>query len=382
MPPRYTDLGLARVAIELSLRVGLLLALVGWCVWLMLPFIEPLVWGTIIAIAVHPGYETLTARLGGRHRLAAVVVTLAGMLILTGPLSVLTMSLVDTIAGMTQRMGVDVAIPPPPPQLAQIPVVGQPIAQLWTLASVNLGAALAQIGPQLRVAAGWLLALVADAGFSLVKFVVAIVIAGVLLAHSRRAAAAAHILAERLVGKRGPEFADLAEQTVRNVTRGLLGTALIQSMLAGLGLLLAGVPGAAFLALIVFLLCVVQLGPLLVMLPALVWAFLNADTTVFVLLLMWTLFVGTIDNFLRPYLMSRGSSVPLLVILIGVIGGLLAHGLIGLFIGPIVLALGYELLRAWVLGPDRPRPLAGTQPQSAIGPAGDAPAREHRSNAA
>ncbi|HMR29657.1 MAG TPA: AI-2E family transporter [Geminicoccaceae bacterium] len=353
MAPRYSDLGLARVAIELTLRVGLLLALVGWCVWLMLPFIEPLVWGTIIAIAVHPGYETLSARLGGRHRLAAVIVTVAGLVILSGPLSVLTMSLIDTIAIMTERMGVDIAIPPPPPQLQQIPLVGEPIAQLWTLASVNLGAALAQIGPQLRVAAGWLLALVADAGFSLVKFVVAIVIAGVLLAHSRRAAAAAHALAERLVGKRGPQFADLAEQTVRNVTRGLLGTALIQSMLAGLGLLLAGVPGAAFLALIVFLLCVVQIGPVLVMVPALVWTFLNADTLTFVLLLVWALFVGTIDNFLRPYLMSRGSAVPMLVILIGVIGGLLAHGLIGLFIGPIVLALGYELLRAWVIHPGR-----------------------------
>ena len=283
MAPRYSDLGLARVAIELTLRVGLLLALVGWCVWLLLPFIEPLVWGTIIAIAVHPGYESLSARLGGRPRLAAVLVTLAGLLVLRGPLTLLTVSLVATIAAMTQRMGVDVAIPPPPTQLQQIPLVGEPIAQLWTLASVNLGAALAQIGPQLRVAAGWLLALVADTGFSLVKFVIAIIIAGVLLAHSRRAATAAHALAERLVGERGRHFADLAEQTVRNVTRGLLGTALIQSMLAGLGLLLAGVPGAAFLALIVFLRCVVQIGPVLVMAPALVWTFLNADTPTFVL---------------------------------------------------------------------------------------------------
>lgn len=355
MAPRYSDLGLARVAIELTVRVGLLLALVVWCFLLLRPFIEPLVWGTIIAIAVHPGYETLTARLGGRRALAAVLVTLVGLLVLSGPLSVLTMSLIDTITSMTARMGVDVAIPPPPPELQQIPVVGEPIAQLWTLASVNLGAALAQIGPQLRVVAGWLLALVADAGFSLIKFVVAIIIAGVLLAHSRRASTVAHAFADRLVGKRGTQFADLAEQTIRNVTRGLLGTALVQSMLAGIGLLLAGVPGAAFLALIVFLFCVVQIGPVLVMLPAVVWAFFNTDTTTFVLLLIWAIFVGTIDNFLRPYLMSRGGSVPLLIILIGVIGGLLTHGLIGLFIGPIVLALGYELLRAWVLGPERPK---------------------------
>lgn len=359
MAPRYSDLGLARVAIELTLRVGLLLALVGWCVWLMLPFIEPLVWGTIIAIAVHPGYESLSARLGHRSRLAAVIVTVLGLLILSGPLSVLTMSLIDTVGAMAGRLGVDVSIPPPPARLKDIPLIGEPVAQLWTLASVNLGAALAQVGPQLRIVAGWLLAAVADAGFSLVKFVIAIIIAGVLLAHSRRAAAAAHALADRLVGKRGPQFADLAEQTIRNVTRGLLGTALVQSMLAGLGLLMAGVPGAAFLALIVFLLCVVQIGPVLVMLPALVWTFFNATTPVFVLLLVWSLFVGTLDNFLRPYLMSRGSSVPMIIILIGVIGGLLAHGLIGLFIGPIVLALGYELLRAWVIHPPREKAAAG-----------------------
>ncbi len=355
MAPRYSELGLARTVIEVTVRVGLLLALVAWCFLLLLPFVEPLVWGTIIAIAVHPGYEALTARLGGRGRLTAVLVTVAGLLVLSGPLTVLTMSLIDTVGAMTTRMGVDIAIPPPPPELAQIPLIGEPVAQLWTLASVNLGAALAQIGPQLRVVAGWLLSLVTDAGFSLIKFIAAIIIAGVLLAHSDRAATAAHAFADRLVGKRGRDFADLAEQTIRNVTRGLLGTALIQSMLAGLGLLLAGVPGAAFLALIVFLLCVVQIGPVLVMLPAVVWAFFETSTTTFVLLLIWAIFVGTIDNFLRPYLMSRGSSVPLLVILIGVIGGLLIHGLIGLFIGPIVLALGYELLRAWILGQERPK---------------------------
>jgi predicted PurR-regulated permease PerM len=355
MTPRNSDLGLARTVIEVTIRVGLLLALVGWCVWLMRPFIEPLVWGTIIAIAVHPGHEALTERLGGRNRLAACIITVVALLILSGPLSVLTVSLIDTIGTMADRIGVNIEIPPPPPQLAQLPLIGEPIARLWTLASVNLGAALAQVGPQLRIVAGWLLAVVADAGFSLVKFIVAIIIAGVLLAHARRASAAAHALADRLIGKRGSQFADLAEQTIRNVTRGLLGTALVQSMLAGLGLLVAGVPGAAFLALIVFLLCVVQIGPVLVMIPAVVWVFFHGDTLTLVLLVIWSVFVGTIDNFVRPYLMSRGGSVPLLIILMGVLGGLLAHGLIGLFIGPIVLALGYELLRAWVTGVERPR---------------------------
>jgi predicted PurR-regulated permease PerM len=356
MAHRHSELGLARTVIEVTVRVGLLLALVGWCFWLMRPFIEPLVWGAIIAIAMHPGHEALTQHLGGRNRLAAIVFAVVGLLVLSGPLSILTVSLIDTVGTMATRIGVDVEIPPPPPQLRELPLIGEPIAQLWSLATVNLGEALAQFAPQLRIAAGWLLVLVADAGFSLVKFVIAIIIAGVLLAHAKAAANGAHALAERLVGKRGSEFADLAEQTIRNVTRGLLGTALAQATLSGLGLLLAGVPGAAFWGFVVFLLCVVQIGPVLVMIPAVAWAFFNSDTFTVVLLVVWTVFVGTIDNVLRPYLMSRGGSVPMLIILIGVVGGLLAHGLIGLFIGPIVLALGYELLRAWVVRGERPKP--------------------------
>ena len=193
-----------------------------------------------------------------------------------------------------------------------------------------------------------MLAFVAGAGFGLVGFVVAIVIAGVLLAHDAPSARFADAVATRLVGDRGRDLVDLAERTVRSVARGIIGTALIQTTLVGAGLFAAGVPGAAFLTLICFLLCVVQIGPSLVLVGAAIWVFGEDDTLTFALFVAWCVVAGFSDNFLRPYLMSRGGDIPVAVILIGAIGGLLAHGLIGLFVGPIVFSLGFRLFQAWV----------------------------------
>jgi predicted PurR-regulated permease PerM len=214
-------------------------------------------------------------------------------------------------------LGGGLSFPPPPERLTSLPIIGEPLGQLWNLASLNFTSVLSQIAPQLRTAAQWLLQLVAGVSFGVLSFMASIVVAGLLLAHAHNAAISAHAVARRLAGERGPELIDVAEQTIRGVTRGLLGTALIQSTLAGLGFLAIGLRGAAFLALICFFLCVIQIGPILVLLPAVIWVFMHSEALPAVLFLIWCIFVGLIDNFLRPYLMSRGSSVPLLVILIG-----------------------------------------------------------------
>jgi predicted PurR-regulated permease PerM len=355
--PRSTDLLLARTAVEVTIRVGLVLALIGWCLWLALPFIPPLLWGMIIAIALYPVFLRLRAVLGDRGGLAAAILTILGLAVLIGPLTLLALSIVDTTGRLTEMLGGGISIPPPPERLTSLPVVGDQLGQLWTLASLNFTSMLSQIAPQLRTAAQWLLTLVAGVSFGVVSFMASIVVAGLLLAHAQNATISAQAVARRLAGERGPELIDVAEQTIRGVTRGLLGTALVQSTLAGLGFLAIGLRGAAFLALICFFLCVIQIGPILVLLPAVIWVFMHSEPLPAVLFLVWCIFVGLIDNFLRPYLMSRGSGVPLLVILIGVLGGLIANGLIGLFIGPIVFALGYELFRVWVVEGDRPLPV-------------------------
>ena len=351
-----SELGLARTVIEVGVRVALFAALAGWCVWIALPFIVPLLWGVILGVSLHPAHELLARRLGGRKGLAAWLLALVGLLLVLGPLGFLLKSLVENAAQLATRFGGDIALPPPPPQLASVPLVGEWLSNLWHMATLNLGAAISQIAPQLKIAAGYTLRVAAGTGLSLLQFVGAIVIAALLLTNSGRGGEAAGLVATRLIGPRGPELLELAEATIRSVTKGLLGTALIQALLAGVGLVVAGVPLASLLTLIVFVLCVVQLGPALVMLPAVVWVFYHADLPVTLAFLAWALFVMLIDNFVRPWLMSRDGRVPLLIILVGVLGGLLAHGLIGLFLGPVVFALGYEFLRAWVKSGGRRAP--------------------------
>ena len=341
-----------RAAVEIVVRMGVLLVLIAWCFWITRPFIVAVLWGVILAVAVHPGYARLRARLGGREGLAATLLTVLALLLLIGPLTLLTAALVGNIAELASRLTEGrIIIPPPPATIAAWPVIGERLAQFWALASVNLLDALADIQPQLQALAGWLLSLVAGAGLGSLNFLAAVVIAGILLAHSRKGGELANTVASRLVGERGPGLATLAEHTIRNVTRGVLGTAVIQSTMAGVGFVIFGVPWAALLTLACFLLCVAQIGPALVLLGAVIYMFSTAGTLTAVVFLVWCVFVSLIDNVLKPFLMSRGSDVPLAVILAGVLGGLLAHGLIGLFVGPIVLALGYELFKAWLAGP-------------------------------
>lgn len=350
---RPPDLVVARTAIEAVVRVGVVLLLLAWVFLLARPFIGAIVWGVIIAVAVHPAYVRLREWLGGRAGLAAGLLTGAALLLLMLPLGMLLRTLVANISALAGVLAEgQVVVPPPPAWLPELPLVGGPAARFWELAMVNLGAALSEVAPQLRAASAWLLSLAGALGLGVLNFVIAMVVAGLLLARDESAARMAEAIAARLAAERGRALLDLSERTVRSVTKGILGTALIQAMLAGIGLMAAGVPGAALLTLVAFLLCIVQIGPALVLLPAVIYVFAAMDPLTGGLLLIWSVAVGLSDNVLKPYLMSRGSTVPLAVILLGVVGGLLLHGLIGLFIGPIVLALAYELFRAWLAGPE------------------------------
>lgn len=343
------DFAAARISAEVVVRVGLLLLLAFWCFSLAQPFLVPIIWGMIIAVAVHPTYARLRQLLGQRDGLAATLVSIVLLLVLIVPLTMLSRALIDDVAKIAGALGGGrVLIPPPPGWLAGWPVVGTPLDEFWREATLNLGQALARIGPQLHAVGVWLLSFIAGAGFGMLNFLVAIVIAGVLLAHGMAAERLAGAVADRLMGPRGADLVRLAERTIRSVARGVLGTALIQSILVGIGLVAAGIPGAAFLTLISFLLSVVQLGPGLILLGAVVYKVSLGFTAGAFLFFAWCVLAAVSDNVLKPILLSRGGDVPLLVILIGTVGGLLAHGLIGLFVGPIVMALGYRLFQVWI----------------------------------
>ena len=350
-PDTADDTSFAGRAVDAAIKIGLVALLAVWCLEIVRPFMLPLIWGAIIAIASHPGFLWLEQGLGGRPRMAAVLWTVVGLLLVLGPVGMLATILVENVHNLSAEIRAGgLRLPTPPDTIATWPIVGPPAHRFWALASTNLGAALAQIGEQITALSGWLLTAVANAGLGMVQFVIAVIIAGVLLPQAEGGARAAYAVATRLAGERGPGLVRLAESTIRSVARGVLGTAMIQSLLAGIGLVGAGVPAAGLLAFVCLILCTVQIGPGLVLIPSMIYLFMNADTMTAVLFTAWSIPVMLIDNVLKPYLMRRGVDVPTVIILIGVVGGLLAYGLIGVFLGPVVISLGYELLRAWVRG--------------------------------
>lgn len=336
-------------ALETTIHIGVIVILVAWCFQIVQPFIIPIVWGIIIAVATYPGYCWLLTTLAERRRLAATLLTLFMLVALIVPSMMLTGTLVESVTALARDLGDGALTIPPPPQIIETwPVIGGRLTNFWSLASVNLQAALQQIAPQLKTFSAWLLSAAAGAGFALLQFIVAIVISGILLAYSENSYKVAHSIAIRLTGKRGPDFANLAETTIRSVARGILGVALFQSLLAGLGFLVAGVPAAGLWTLLCLLFSVIQIGVGVVIIPVLIYMFSTADTFTAVALLIWCIPVTLIDNILKPMLLGRGVKTPMIIIFIGAIGGFIASGIIGLFVGSVVLAFGYELFLTWL----------------------------------
>jgi predicted PurR-regulated permease PerM len=336
-------------AVEAAIRISAIAALIVWCFIIARPFLVPIVWGAIIAVATYRAYEKLRAGLGGQRITAAVLITLLMLVLLVVPSVLLGNSLVGgarTVVNSFQSG--ELYIPAPPDVVAEWPLIGEPVAEAWTLASQNLEEALLQASPFLKGLGAWLLSAAAGAGLALLQFVLAILIAGAFLANSAAAERATRAIAKRLAGERGVEFVGVAEHTVRSVASGILGVALIQALLAGLGFLVAGVPAAGLLTLICLVFGVIQLGVVIVLIPVVIYLFSTADTVTAVGFLIWAVLVAPVDNVLKPLLLGRGVDVPMLVIFVGAIGGFINAGIIGLFIGAVVLALGYKLFLAWL----------------------------------
>jgi predicted PurR-regulated permease PerM len=335
--------------IDLVVRVGLLALFLAWCFQIVRPFIGPLMWGAIIAVAVYPAYMGLTRRLGGKRKMAAATMVLASLLLLLVPTFILGDSLYEGAKGLYDKLEADeLKVPPPPENLETWPVIGPALDAKWQKASTNLEGFLAEYNPQLKKFASSLLGMAAGTGMALLMFVFSIIIAGIMLVNSETEIGAAKKFAYRVAGERGLELNKVAEATVRSVTKGILGVAFIQAALAGFGLIVAGVPGAGLWALIGLILAVVQLGVGLVMLPAAIYVFATASTPFAIGFLIWAIFVSAIDNVLKPILLGRSAPVPMLVIFIGAIGGFLLSGIIGLFVGAVVFSLGYKLYQTWI----------------------------------
>ena len=337
-------------ALEVSIHIGLATLLAASCLFILLPFVPLLAWGIIIAVAAYPTFRKLERLMGGRGVLPAVLFTLILLSILILPVYLLADSLIGGVQAVTAHVKSGAAIvPPPPPGIAGWPLIGAPLAKMWLLASRDLTALLTEFAPQIKGVLPGVLSATAGLGATVLQLLLSIVVSGVLLANAEAAYELTRSLANRLFGERGPEFQELVGSTIRSVTFGIIGVAIIQSAFAALGFLVVGLPAVGLWAVIFLIAAVLQVGAV-ALVPAVIYVFATASTTKAVIFLIWCIFVGLIDNILKPLLLGRGVAVPMAVVFLGAIGGFVAMGIIGLFVGAIVLSVGYKLFLAWIEG--------------------------------
>ena len=335
-------------AIPIAIRLGLLVFLIYWSFVLLRPFIPILAWAVVLAVALNPAFDWLSVHLGHRPRLAAFIITIVVLAVFLGPATWLGIGLVDGLRNISDQLtSGDVAIPSPPDSVRDWPLIGVPLHDAWKNASENLAAAFRELAPHLKPLAGPMLAIAGSAGTGTLKFLASVVIAGFLLPPGPRIVASVRTMLTRIVPQRSADFLALAGATIRTVAQGVIGVAVLQSLLAGMGMKIAGVPHAGVLAFVMLVLGIVQIGSAPILLPVIIWVWTVKDVGTAVLITIYLVLVGLADNALKPVLMGRGLSTPVLVIFMGVLGGTLAHGIVGLFIGPIILAVAWELLMAW-----------------------------------
>jgi predicted PurR-regulated permease PerM len=336
------------LALEAAIHIGLTILLAAACLLILRPFIPLLVWGVIVAVSVYPAFQKLQLALGGRAVLTALLFTVLFLAVLLVPVVLLAGTLVEGIQTLAALFKAGTLfIPPPPASVESWPIIGAPLNKLWSHASRDLTEVARSFAPQIKAAVPWLLSASARIGLTVLQFAVSIVVAGVLLANAQAAYAVTRSLCNRFLGDKGPEFQQLIGATIRSVTSGILGVALIQSVLAALGFLVAGLPGAGVWAVVFLIAAVLQAG-VLILIPAVLYMFTISTVTKAVIFLVWCVVVGLLDNVLKPLLLGRGVAVPIVVVFLGAIGGFVALGLIGLFLGAIVLSVGYKLFLTWL----------------------------------
>jgi predicted PurR-regulated permease PerM len=332
------------------LAVLLMAILIGASFWVLRPFLLAIIWAAMIVVATWPMMLKLQARLRSRA-LAVTLMSGAMVLVFVVPLVLAIQTLVDNadaIKGWASALAT-ASIPPPPEWLSRIPLVGPKLAEAWTgVAAAGKAGLAARLAPHAAAAAQWLLDALGGVGVLGIQFLLTVIIAVIMYTQGEAARAGLIRFGRRLAGDRGEGVVVLAGQAIRGVALGVVVTALAQTLLAGLGLVVAGIPFAGLLTGVVLLLCIAQIGPILVLAAAVAWLFWTGQTVWGIALLVWTLVVGTMDNVLRPILIRKGADLPLLLIFAGVLGGLFAFGIVGLFVGPVVLAVTFTLLKDWM----------------------------------
>jgi predicted PurR-regulated permease PerM len=335
--------------IHLTLQLLALGLLLMACYFILAPFITLMVWASVLAITLYPLQKRIASRLRGRNGWAASIITVLMLAILIAPAVWLLLSTVKEVKELAElyRAG-QFNIPPPPDNVKGWPLIGNKAFELWSDANSNLTALVVEHTDQVKIISLKFLDLMASTGKGILLFTLAVVASGVLLAYAKPSGEFAKSFFVKLLGNMGAEMTGLAEVTVRNVAKGILGVAFIQSMLAGIGFVLAGIPLAGVWIVVCLVLAIVQLGILPVSIGVIIYIWGHGSTLTAVLLTIWMLIVGISDNILKPIMLGKGAPVPMLVVFLGAIGGFMSTGFIGLFTGAIILSVGYKLLQTWL----------------------------------
>ncbi len=331
------------------IRFGLVALIVVWSITIIAPFISVLLWAVIIAISAYPAFFWLSGKLGNRAGLAAAVLVFLLLALLVGPIAGSLPSFADSIRSLADDFqSGTLTVPAASENIRQWPLIGKPLYTLWQEAATNLSQVLDKFRPQLRGAGVVLLGSIASASLAILQFIVSIIIAGVILAHHQRAIQLANKLIGRIVPESQERFLNLTENTVRGVTMGVVGVAVVQAILVGIGFAVIGVPAPAFWAFICLILAILQISIVLVVAPIAIYVFSNHELVPALLFIAWNLPILALDNVLKPILMGRGVDAPMLVIFVGAIGGFIGFGFLGLFFGAVVLVIAYDLMIFWL----------------------------------
>lgn len=341
-------------ALELAIKLSLAALLITLCFMIIAPFFLPLIWGIILAIALYSSFWRLSGWIRGYQKTAAVLITLASLVLFIGPVGALAARLVENLQNLALRLQSGaLVIPTPPESVAEWPFIGQELFNFWTLATTDLEWAIYEETPRLQYVGGWLLDVATGLGGGFLQFLLAILIAGLLLPNAASGRRAIYGFAGKIMADDGARLVNLAGATIRNVALGVMGVALLQALLSGLAFLAVDVPAAGLLAFLVLLFSALQVGPMIVVVPVTIYVFWDAwDENLWhaILFTIYIVPVTFIDTVLRPVLVARGLDIPIFIIFIGVIGGTLSFGIVGLFVGPVALGIGYKLLAEWTIG--------------------------------
>jgi predicted PurR-regulated permease PerM len=339
--------------IDLAIRLTLIAGLLSWSVILVRPFLHPIIWGAVLAVAVGPWFERISATLGNRRKTTAALFFVVPLLLLLVPATLIVDSIVTEVQALSENGEAGkFTVPAPPKELAAAPLVGKKLYEIWDAAHGDLAGTLQKFSPQLLEFRETLGGLARGIVAALITFFFALIAMAVFLVTAVEASQTVRGLSRRVAGDRGERLVSLARDTTRSVAKGIVGVALIQAAMGGVACALAGVPGAGILTIAMVIVAVAQLPTILILGPVAGYLFMNDSLVVAVTFSVWTLVVGVIDNVLKPLLLGKGVAVPMIVVFLGAIGGLLTSGVLGLFVGPVVLVIAFTLINSWaVLSP-------------------------------